>query len=87
MTSSGSLRERVQIQGTIAPGFVQRHVAHKATTIEEPPSHAVALHFALVGTLSLSIGRSGKGVLIVPDVANLREFVRWRPRLNPMEVA
>ena len=71
--------------GTIAPGFVQRHVVHASTTIEQPPGHAIALHFALVGTLSLAVGRGGRGVLIVPDVHNLHDFIERRPLLNPRE--
>jgi CRISPR-associated protein Cas8a1/Csx13 len=83
VTPKGELREAVEIAGTIAPGFVQRHVVHGATTIQQPPGHAIALHFALVGTVSLAVGHGGTGVLIVPDVQNLREFVRRRPFLNP----
>ncbi len=84
VTPKGTLREMASIPGTIAPGFVQRHVAHTTTTIEQPPGHAIALHFALVGTLSLPIGR-GRGVLIVPDVQDLHDFVSRRPLLNPVE--
>jgi CRISPR-associated protein Cas8a1/Csx13 len=56
VTSRGTLRPMVTIAGTIAPGFVQRHVAFPASSIEQPPGLAIALHFALVGTLSLSLG-------------------------------
>lgn len=82
VTPNGSLLPSSKIAGTIAPGFVQRHVAHASTTIEQPPGHAVALHFALVGTLSLPVGGS-TGVLLIPDVTNLRDFVRRRALLNP----
>lgn len=75
----------VSIPGTIAPGFVQRHVVHGSTTIEQPLGHAIALHFALVGTISLSVARTGTGALIVPEVTDLNEFVRRRPNLNPRE--
>jgi CRISPR-associated protein Cas8a1/Csx13 len=85
VTPKGTFREMVTIPGTIAPGFVQRHVAHPASVVEQPPGHAIALHFALVGTFSLPIGRSGRGVLIVPDVRNLHEFIRRRPMFNPRE--
>src|SRR5262249_14518791 len=68
ITPKGTLRDVAPISGTIAPGFVQRHVAHGATTLEQPPGHVMALHFALVGTLSLPISRTNKGVLIVPEV-------------------
>lgn len=83
--AKGNLKPFVPIAGTIAPGFVNRHEAHKATTsINQPPGLALALHFALVGTLSIPIG-GGKGVLIVPDVQNLDEFVGRRRVLNPKE--
>jgi CRISPR-associated protein Cas8a1/Csx13 len=82
VTSKGTLRPNVAISGTIAPGFVQRHVVHSSSTIEQPPGLAVALHFALVGTLSLAIGRK-TGVMVVPDVQDLKEFARRRYQLNP----
>jgi CRISPR-associated protein Cas8a1/Csx13 len=85
VTKKGTVRELVQIPGTIAPGFVQRHVAHPATFIEQPPTHAIALHFALVGTISLPIGRSGKAVMVVPEVRDLHGFVSRRPLLNPTD--
>jgi CRISPR-associated protein Cas8a1/Csx13 len=84
VTSKGVLRPWASISGTIAPGFVQRHVAFPATTIEQPPGHAIALHFALVGTLSLSLGPKG-GVLIVPDVEDLKQFARRRASFNPSD--
>jgi CRISPR-associated protein Cas8a1/Csx13 len=85
VTGQGDLREWVEVSGTIAPGFVERHVGHSgATLIRQKPDLAVALHFALVGTLSLTIdGRSG--VLIVPDVQDLLRFVRRRHLLNPRD--
>lgn len=82
VTSKGVLKPRVSISGTIAPGFVQRHVVHPSSTIEQPPGLAIALHFALVGTLSLAIDRK-TGVMVVPDVLDLKDFVRRRYQLNP----
>lgn len=84
VSSKGSLLPLAPISGTIAPGFVQRHVVHKVTTIEQPPGLALSLHFALVGTLSLAINRKS-GVMIVPDVQNLRVFVQRRYLLNPRQ--
>jgi CRISPR-associated protein Cas8a1/Csx13 len=83
VTPKGTLRDVAPISGTIAPGFVQRHAVHAATTLEQPPGHVIALHFALVGTVSLPIGRSGRGVLIVPDVKDLNRFLLARPTLTP----
>jgi CRISPR-associated protein Cas8a1/Csx13 len=82
VTPRGVLRPRVAVSGTIAPGFVQRHVAFPATVIEQPPSHAVALHFALVGTIALAVDRR-TGVLIVPDVEDLVGFAERRGTLTP----
>ena len=55
-TAKGTLKTIVPISGTIAPGFVQRHVVHPSSTIEQPPGLAVALHFALAA-LCLAIDR------------------------------
>ena len=82
VNTKGKLNGRVQISGTVAPGFAQRHVVHSETFIEQPPGHAVALHFALVGTISYTLGRKG-GVLLIPDVADLKSFVNRRKGLNP----
>jgi len=84
VTARGLLKARVPISGTIAPGFVQRHVAYPATTIEQPPGPAIALHFALVGTLALAVGRT-TGALLIPDVDDLERFARLRGVLTPRE--
>jgi len=85
VTKKGTLRPQVPISGTIAPGFVQRHVVHASSMIEQPPGLAIALHFALVGTLSLAIDRKA-GVMVVPDVQDLPGFVKRRQFLNPRQV-
>lgn len=82
VTAKGTLKPQAIISGTIAPGFVQRHVAFPSTTIEQPPGLAIALHFALIGTLSLAIDRK-TGVLLVPDVEDLNLFVRRRGLMTP----
>jgi len=84
VTSKGTLRTQVAISGTIAPGFVQRHVVFPATTIEQSPGLAIALHFALVGTISLAIDRKS-AVLLVPDVSNLDTFVTRQKHLIPRD--
>lgn len=81
-TGRGALREAVSIMGTIAPGYMRRHEAHKNTTLEQPPGLAVALHFALVGTISLTTDRK-RAALIVPNVTDLQQFAKLRPILNP----
>lgn len=80
--TKGKLKDWVEIGGTIAPGFVQRHVVFKTTNFELPASHAIALHFALVGTLSLEMD-GNEGVLIVPDIHDLDQFAKSRGFLTP----
>jgi CRISPR-associated protein Cas8a1/Csx13 len=82
VNARGVLKQHVTISGTIAPGFVQRHVAFPATVIEQPPGHAIALHFALVGTLALAVDRK-TGVLVIPDVEDLERFAEQRGALTP----
>lgn len=84
VTPKGLLRETVVVCGTIAPGFVQRHVAFAETTIALPPGPAMALHFALVGTLALAVDRR-TGVLLVPDVEDLGLFAARRGLMNPTQ--
>ena len=85
VSPSGTLKGQVSISGTIAPGFVQRHVVHQATTIEQPPGLALALHFALIGTLALPIDRKS-GALLIPATENLKQFARRRGLLTPRTV-
>lgn len=80
--TKGKIKDWVEIGGTIAPGFVQRHVVYNSTNFEVPASHAIALHFALVGTLSLELN-DNEGVLIVPDVQDLDKFSKSRGFLTP----
>lgn len=80
----GCLKSKpIEVVGPLNPGAVVRHNAFAAQTkIEEAPSHIVPLYFALVGCLTLSINR-GSGVLIVPDVHDLLEFIEMRPWMTP----
>ncbi len=87
LNSQGVLKPIVTVSGTIAPGFSQRHVAHASTSVDVPVGHAISLHFALVGTLSFTIsGGGGSGALIIPDVQDLRSFIRRRPLMNPKDL-
>jgi CRISPR-associated protein Cas8a1/Csx13 len=82
LDKKGKLLSTVPVGGTIAPGFARRHWVHPVTEIAQTPGQAIALHFALVGTLSLSIGRQS-GAMVVPDVQDLLVFVKRRHLLNP----
>ena len=73
----------IEVVGPLSPGSVVRHNAFAGQTkIEERPSHILPLYFALVGCLTLAINR-GSGVLIVPDVHDLLEFIEMRPWITP----
>lgn len=75
--------EPIKIDGAIYPGASVRHFAYKhQTAIKEPVERVLPLYFALVGCLALPVNR-GVGVLLVPEVQDLCEFVAWRPALNP----
>ncbi|MBN2130109.1 MAG: type I-MYXAN CRISPR-associated Cas8a1/Cmx1 [Sedimentisphaerales bacterium] len=69
--------------GPLSPGTVVRHNAFAGQTkIEAGPEHILSLYFALVGCLALSVNR-GSGVLIVPEVSDVKEFARLRPWMTP----
>jgi CRISPR-associated protein Cas8a1/Csx13 len=73
----------IEVIGPLNPGAVVRHVKFsRDTRIEEPPERALPLYFALVGCLALSVNR-GMGVLLVPDVEDLRAFAVDRPLMTP----
>lgn len=81
----GTLRPWVDVKGTIAPGFMVRHEKfHARTVLRQGPGHAIALHFALIGTLSLSLA-GADGTLVVPDVDDLEAFAERRSWLTPLE--
>jgi len=68
------------------PGAVVRHQAFTSSTrIEEDAAHVLALYFALVGCLALPVNR-GCGVLLVPEVRDLEQFVFVRPLMTPTTV-
>lgn len=73
----------IKVDGPISPGTVVRHVAYTAdTAAEDPPERMLPLYFALVGCLALPVNR-GVAALLVPDVANLRDFLYDRPAMTP----
>jgi CRISPR-associated protein Cas8a1/Csx13 len=84
--TKGKIKEWVEIGGTIAPGFIERHSYDKFKSksfINVNMSHAIALHFALVGTVSLVLEQLNQGVMIVPDVNDLNKFAKSRGFLTP----
>lgn len=79
----GITAKPIEVVGPINPGAVVRHVAFTSTTkIEDTIERILPLYFAIVGCLALPVNR-GVGVLIVPQVVNLREFQLLRPLMSP----
>jgi len=73
----------IKVDGPISPGTVVRHVAFTGDTgAEDPPERMLPLYFAFVGCLSLPVNR-GVAALLVPDVADLTEFLYDRPAMTP----
>lgn len=75
----------VDVIGPLSPGSVVRHVAYTSSTkIEEPVERVLPLYFAILGCLVLGINR-GSGVLLIPEVTDLKHFAKYRPQMNPTD--
>ncbi len=73
----------IKVDGPVCPGAVVRHqIFSSDTNIEEPPQRGLPLYFAMVGCQSIAVNR-GVGVLLVPEVKNLKDFVEIRPLMTP----
>jgi CRISPR-associated protein Cas8a1/Csx13 len=74
-----------RVDGPLFPGAVVRHVAFPShTAVEEPAERVVCLYFAMLGTLSLAVNR-GVGILVIPEVDNLLDFIVARPLMSPTD--
>lgn len=72
-----------ELPSAFNPGAVVRHNAFGTETrIDELPPGSIAACFAIVGCLSLAVNR-GVGVLLIPEVVDLTQFARARPRMTP----
>jgi CRISPR-associated protein Cas8a1/Csx13 len=80
----GSLRTKpVEVIGPLSPGSVVRHVAFTSQTkLVDDPARVLVLHFATVGCVALPVNR-GTGVLLVPEVTDLRQFASDRTSMTP----
>ncbi|QGQ25777.1 type I-MYXAN CRISPR-associated Cas8a1/Cmx1 [Gimesia benthica] len=77
----------IRIDSSIYPGASIRHFAFKnQTAIKEPLKRILPLYFSLVGCLAMAVNR-GVGILLVPEVKDLHEFIQQRPRLNPQHAS
>lgn len=72
----------VALAGWANPGAIGRHNAIKATELAYSPAQALAVLFALVGTLSFQISTGG-GCLVIPEPADLIAYAEMRPSLTP----
>ena len=73
----------IEVAGPMSPGAVVRHNAFSGQTkIEETAELILPLYFSLIGCLTMSINR-GSGVLIVPEVKDLTEFMVLRSLMTP----
>lgn len=72
-----------EVVGPLNPGAVVRHVAFTGDTrIEETPERLLPLYFAIVGCVALAANR-GTGMLLVPEVTDLKAFASYRPAMTP----
>lgn len=77
----------IEQPSAFCPGAVVRHVAFQSKTrISRPVFEVVSAAFAAIGCLSLPV-HAGMGVLLIPELTNLVEFARTRPRLTPTSPA
>lgn len=85
--SKGRLQTNpIKVEGPVSPGTVVRHVAFgAATVVEDTPARMLPLYFAMVGCLPMAVNR-GVGVLIVPEVENLQDFLFARPAMTPTAI-
>lgn len=79
------VRKPIKVKGWAVPGGVQRHKS-ATTALSEPPHRYLALLFAVVGVVPFRVRAPRRGsklgyVLVVPDVEDLKSFVRARRRL------
>ncbi len=73
----------IEVVGPLSPGAVVRHNAFAGPTkLKDLPELILPLYFAVIGCLPLSINR-GCGVLLVPDVQNLKTFAAVRQAMTP----
>lgn len=75
--------DEISVSGAVNPGAIVRHNAFKKSSeFTQPVDRVLPLYFAIVGCLALPINR-GVGVLIVPDVEDLKKFSSLRPLMSP----
>lgn len=73
--------------GSIYPGAIKRHEVHDKSDVSESIKGLLSAAFFLVGCSATRHSHSGDGVLLIPEVTNLREFASERPYLTPRTVA
>jgi len=73
----------LDVAGWLYPGASQRHVAHKATTLNESLNLALMLLYAPVGVVyylirSKARGRKSRLALLIPEIKNLKTYSEVR---------
>ena len=80
---SFNLEARIDVAGPLNPGAVVRHVGFNTDTgIDESSTTGLSLYFAIIGTIAMPV-RGGQGLLIIPEVQDLKQFTRYRRHFTP----
>jgi len=73
----------MEVIGPLNPGAIIRHMRYSmATKIVDEADRILPLYFSIVGCISLAMNK-GVGILIIPEVHNLIDFVKTRPLMTP----
>src|SRR5206468_3894136 len=72
--------------GSLYPGAIKRHNVFSESDVFDSPTGLLPAVFFLVGGLAVRLGNSGDGVLLVPDVHDLLDFIFDRPFMTPRTV-
>lgn len=81
-----AFRSPIRLPGWAYPGAVGRHNGLSATELSYGAPHAIAVLFAIVGTLSVQVSGGG-GALVIAEPEDLITFAELRPSLTPATVA
>lgn len=73
--------------GSLYPGAIKRHDVLNESELSETTHRMLCCIFFLVGCASARMTKSGDGILLVPEVSNLEDFVIDRPAMTPLTVS
>ena len=72
--------------GSLYPGAMKRHDKLNESDMSDTVKGLICVAFSLVGILAMKLNFSGDGLIIVPEVENLKEFIVDRPQLTPSAI-